>query len=51
MEIGHLNQKAPSLLAVFVFSCIIVVIGLLYVKVKAESTAGGFYEDLEFGQY
>lgn len=48
MEVGHFNQRAPNLLTVFVFSCIIVTIGLLYIKVKAEEKADNITEESEY---
>ncbi len=37
MPVGSLRQKASPLLVGFVFGCIIVTIGLLYVMTKAEA--------------
>ena len=39
MKVGHLNQKAHPILVYFVFSCIIVTTGLLYVMQKSEAKA------------
>ena len=37
IEIGHLKQRAHPILVFFVFSCIIVTTGLLYVVQKSEA--------------
>lgn len=39
MKVGSFKQKANVYLVGFVFSCILVVIFLLYIKVKAEEKA------------
>ena len=39
MEIGKLGQKASPKLVIFVFGCIIVAVGLLYIMQKAEAVA------------
>lgn len=35
MEIGHLNQKATSVTSMFVMSCCVVIVALLYVSEKS----------------
>ena len=37
MKVGTFKQKAHPILVFFVFSCIIVTIGLLYIMQKAEA--------------
>ena len=37
MPVGSLHQKASPLLVGFVFTCILITIGLLYVMNKAEA--------------
>lgn len=39
MQVGTFKQKANVYLVGFVFTCILVIIFLLYVKVKAEEKA------------
>ena len=39
IQVGHLTQKAHPILVFFVFSCIIITIGLLYVVQKSEAKA------------
>lgn len=39
MEIGHLNQKASRPLVLFVFGCIIITTGLLYIMQKSVAVA------------
>jgi hypothetical protein len=39
MPVGRFNQKASPLLVYFVFSCIVITVGLLYVMQKSEALA------------
>jgi hypothetical protein len=39
MNLGQFRQKASPTLVSFVFGCIVVTIGLLYIMQKAEATA------------
>ena len=39
MEIGRLKQRAHPFLVFFVFSCIIITTGLLYIMQKTEAKA------------
>ena len=51
MQVGHLNQKAHPILVFFVFSCIIIITGLLYTKNKAEATRDHLIYLSRLGQY
>jgi hypothetical protein len=35
MDIGHLNQKASSITSIFVMSCCVVIVFLLYITEKS----------------
>ena len=39
MELGRLKQKANTGLVIFVFTCIFIIIGLLYILEKSEEKA------------
>ena len=45
MEVGNLKQKASPYIVYFVFGCIIIIIGLLFVMQKSELLA----ESISYG--
>ena len=38
MRVGNLKQKANQFLIIFVFGCIFIIVGLLYITQKVEET-------------
>ena len=51
MEIGNVKQKASRTMVFFVFSCIIITTGLLYVMQKSEAVAENLVPDADISQY
>ncbi|MCX6702136.1 MAG: hypothetical protein NTX96_03015 [Candidatus Zambryskibacteria bacterium] len=51
INLDQLNKKANPFLVSFVFGCVMIIIGLLYIMQKAEAVAENLYPQSSFGQY
>lgn len=51
MEVGHLKQKANPVLVGFVFSCIVISTGLLYIMQKSVAAGENISSSVKYGEY